>query len=176
MDFVFLPQVRNTGRRPVPHEPNHWTRAIWKRRRVRCHKYVDDGICIEKANYENVLGDEEEDGHPVRIKHAIPSQNTFRMTKRAAEAKGMKVNTSKTKVLCVSDSLSYRAAAKIEDEEGLEIASKKGDKLKVLGFTFGKRPTVRPHVKSIRKKFRQRFWTLFNLRKNGFNNEELVRV
>ena len=29
---------------------------------------------------------------------------------------------------------------------------------------------------TIRKKFRQRFWTLFNLKKNGFSEEELVKV
>ena len=48
--------------------------------------------------------------------------------------------------------------------------------MKVLGFTFGSTPTVRQHVMTIRKKFRQRFWTLFNLKKNGFTKEELVRV
>ena len=37
-------------------------------------------------------------------------------------------------------------------------------------------PTVRLHVMSIRKKFRQRMWTLYNLKKNGFSNEELVKV
>ena len=29
---------------------------------------------------------------------------------------------------------------------------------------------------TIRKKFRQRFWTLYNLKKNGFTTDELVRV
>ena len=29
---------------------------------------------------------------------------------------------------------------------------------------------------TIRRKFRQRFWTLYNFKKNGFSNEELVRA
>ena len=48
--------------------------------------------------------------------------------------------------------------------------------MKLLAFTFGDRPTVQPHIMTIRKKFRQRFWTLYNLKKNGFTDEELVRV
>ena len=49
VDFAFLPGARNTQRflRP-PDEPNHWTRAVWKRRRVRCYKYVDDGVTVER--------------------------------------------------------------------------------------------------------------------------------
>ena len=31
-------------------------------------------------------------------------------------------------------------------------------------------------MESIRKKFRQRFWSLYHLRRNGFTKEELVRV
>ena len=35
---------------------------------------------------------------------------------------------------------------------------------------------MRPHVGSIIKKFRQRFWTLYNLKKHGFSEEELIVV
>ena len=45
-----------------------------------------------------------------------------------------------------------------------------------MGFTFGDRPSVRPHIATIRKKFRQRFWTLYNLKRNGFTEDELVKV
>ena len=54
--------------------------------------------------------------------------------------------------------------------------SKPGDRLKVLGFVFGDKPSVRPHVESVIKKFRQRYWTLYNLKKNGFTTEELITV
>ena len=95
VDFVFLPGALNTGRLTPPGEPNHWTRAVWKRRKVHCYKYVDDGLTVEKANFENVP-EMEVDGITTREKHVIPTQNAFRSVKRAAENKGMKVNTLKT--------------------------------------------------------------------------------
>ena len=116
-DFVFLPTARNTHRAaailaarapaPVPPEPNHWTNAVWKRKRVRIFKYVDDGISVEKANYENadkgesreeVLGPDgemEEKVTHLRLKHAVGSENAFNMTSATAQIKGMKVNTAK---------------------------------------------------------------------------------
>ena len=35
---------------------------------------------------------------------------------------------------------------------------------------------MKPHVETVIKKFRQRYWTLFNLKKHGFSAEELVIV
>ena len=53
INFEFLPGARNV--RPhhtsPPEEPNHWTRAAWKRKKVRCYKYVDDGLTVEKVNF-----------------------------------------------------------------------------------------------------------------------------
>ena len=48
--------------------------------------------------------------------------------------------------------------------------------MKVLGFIFSSTPTVRAHVRSVRKKIRQHYWTLWNLKKNVFSSEELVTV
>ena len=157
-----------------PDEPNHWTRAVWKRRRVRCYKYVDDGLTVEKAKFENAPETTETDIIK-KTKRAVPSQNAFRITKAATEAKGMKGSTKKTNLLCVSDA-TYRAEAFIEDSDGTVIHSAGTPSLKVLGFTFSDKPNVRAHVMTIRKKFRQRYWTLYNLRRNGFTEEELVRV
>ena len=47
------------------------------------------------------------EGVKTREKHAIPTQNAFRLVKRAAEDKGMRVNTMKTALLCISDAASY---------------------------------------------------------------------
>ena len=38
------------------------------------------------------------------------------------------------------------------------------------------RPTVAAHVEAIRKRFRQKYWVLFHLRRNGFSNDELFKV
>ena len=133
----------------------------------------DSGITTEKVNFENV---EELPGlPPMKKKRAIPSENAFTSTAARAEHKGMKVNTLKTNILCVNDALAYTPLAYIKPGDK-ELCSKPADKLKILGFVMGDRPSVRPHVESIIKKFRQRFWTLYNLKKNGFSSEELVKV
>ena len=88
----------------------------------------------------------------------------------------MKVNTSKTNILCISDT-TYTARAFIREPNGDKLESLPPPAtIKILGFTFGSSPTVRPHVLTIRKKFRQRLWTLYNLKKHGFSEEELVKV
>ena len=128
----------------------------------------------EKVNFENA---EELPGllPLTKKKRAIPSENAFTSTAARAEHKGMKVNTLKTNILCVSDALAYTPLAYIKPGD-MELCSKPNDRLKVLGFVMGDRPSVRPHVESIIKKFRQQFWTLYNLKKNGFSSEELVIV
>ena len=136
---------------------------------------MDDGITVEKVSFENAV--ETLDGMTqLREKRAVPSQNAFRWTSSMARGKGMKVNSLKTNLLTVSDAQSYRPVAFIEDKDGNELRSTPGASLKVLGFTFRDRPTVRRHVESVIKKFRQRYWTLYNLKKNGFTTDELVTV
>ena len=165
-----------------PPEPSPRTQAAWIRKKVRCYQYVDDGIMTEKVNFENadrgVVHDDDADTAGVnhRLKHAVPSENAFRWICSKAISKGMKVNTLKTNILCVEDALSYSPVAYIEDDQGNRLASEPGGHLKVLGFHFGDKPTVRAHVESVRKKVRQRLWVLYSLRANGFTDEELVRV
>ena len=51
-----------------------------------------------------------------------------------------------------------------------------GKTLKVLGFHFGCNTSMRAQVDAIKRNFRQRLWTIFNLKKNGFTVDELVKV
>ena len=149
---------------------------------------MDDGITAEKVNFENADTGEaredrvDEDGlsymevMALKLKHAVPSENAFRLKCSRAEGKGMKVNTLKTNVLCMHDAHSYQPVAYIEESDGTRLTSSPGGRIKVLGFHFGDRPTVRLHVESIKKKYRQRYWTLYHLKKNGFSDQELVTV
>ena len=99
-------------------------------------KSVDDGLTIEKVNFEN--GEELEGlgGTKIKIKQAVPSENAFRITRAAAEAKGMKVNYLKTSLICVSDATSFEARAYIRD--GMTDMESPGppSTMKILGFTF----------------------------------------
>ena len=86
----------------------------------------------------------------------------------------MVVNSRKTSMLSISDAMSYKAAAFLEDAEGNRIES--GDSMKILGFHFGSRPTMHAHVGALQKRFRRQYWTLFHLKRAGFTENELAKV
>ena len=86
----------------------------------------------------------------------------------------MKVNTSKTNMICISDSLNTKSGAFINDRDGHRIES--GDHLKVLGWHFSPKPTVNAHLEVLKRRFRERYWTLRHLKHNGFSNEDLIKV
>ena len=48
--------------------------------------------------------------------------------------------------------------------------------MKVLGWHFSDKPTVTAHIESLKKKFRERYWTLRHLKHNGFTQDDLVLV
>ena len=110
----------------------------------------------------------------VRLKHAIRSQNAFQQIVRRAEAKGMQVNTKKTGMVCILDSLNYKTAAYIEDRDGVWVES--GDKLKILGCHFSDCSNVGAYVDALKKRFGERYWVLRHLRRNGFSEEDLLKV
>ena len=87
---------------------------------------------------------------------------------------GIKVNTSKTLMLCVSDAQQYKAEAFLNDAKGNRIGCQ--DHIKALGMVFGSTPNMNLQVERIRKGMCQRFWTLRDLKKNEFSNDELVQV
>ena len=139
---------------------------------VRVVKYVDDNLIIVKLNF----GDTpiEPGPPPTKRKQSLPTQNAFRSITGNAMARGMLVNTKKTNLLCISDSLSYTPSTYIEDTDGTVIES--GQSMKVLGFHFSTKPTVHLHVEQTIKKIRRRYWTLRHLSKFGMSTEELVKV
>ena len=186
--FYFLPNARNTYRfkpRPIvyssegdltlPPEPNPATSAKWTPTPPLSVRYVDDGCTIDKVNFETAekfgaMGGE----RPGRVKHAVASQNVFRSVVRRATNIGMRVNTAKTNLLVISDALTYDPAVFIEDSQGERIIS--GEGMKVLGFTFSRRPSVAAHVEALIRRVRRRYWILIHLRTFGFSEDELARV
>ena len=86
----------------------------------------------------------------------------------------MKVNTLKTGMLCVSDSLNFRTRAFILDAEGNKIESEDG--LKALGWHFSQKPTADAQIEVLKKRFRERYWVLRHLKHNGFTTDHLIKV
>ena len=190
-DWSFMPGRRNRRRRrtlkkkiieysdegevEVPPEVNKKRTGLrWKRRPVRTFKFVDDGMMLSKANMDSaaqvVLGG----GRPEKDKHDLPSQNLFRRVVSKAESRGMVVNRGKTRLLCVSDSQTYKAKAHIVDSEGSRLDS--WDKLKVLGFHMDSRPSVHAHIQALRLRMRDTVWILRHLKIAGFAEAELAVV
>ena len=86
-----------------PEEPNPRTSAKWRGGVPLSLKYVDDGMTIEKINFETAPYT----SPATKEKHAVRSQNIFRSVVSKAQSMGMKVNTSKTNLLVVSDAASF---------------------------------------------------------------------
>lgn len=158
----------------IPPEPTPKSQSVWREERVSTYKFIDDCVNVAKVCYENAPTFNLE-GRQTRTKTAVALQNMFRSITHQAESKGMVVNVTKTNILCVSDAMSYSPVAHIHDASGVKISSSE-ETTKILGFTFGPRPSVAYHVLEIRKKIRRRYWTLINLRGRGFSEAELVQV
>ena len=159
-----LPAERNAerGRRAAAYSSEEeesppveviYKNSKWRERPGLNLKYVDDNLSLEKIFMKNA--DRDPTNPKLKFKHAIASQNKFRWVIRRAEERGMKVNSSKTSMICISDAMSYQAEAFIKDWEGNRIES--GDLLKILGFHFSDRPTVHAHVKALQKRFRRQY-------------------
>lgn len=86
----------------------------------------------------------------------------------------MKVNSTKTGLLCISDSRTYNAEAFLEDINGAIVES--DVKMKILGLHFTNRPNVDAQVQDICRKFRGPVWTLRHLHYADFSQDELLTV
>ena len=85
----------------------------------------------------------------------------------------MKVNDGKTQLLCISTAINYDVRAEIMAGE-TNITS--ADTLKVVGFTFGRRPGAAAHVNALRKKYGARAHVIRHLKQNGIDEDTLIKV
>ena len=86
----------------------------------------------------------------------------------------MRVNDSKTKLMCISAANSFEVKARLKDRHGSPIESV--DSFKVLGVTLQCNGKFDQHVNNIAKKMRSRTWALRVLRKKGMTERDLVTV
>ena len=86
----------------VPRGKNNRTEAKWKPILASLLRYVDDGFCLSKINFENSYGFTV-NGINHRVKHAVQALNVFHHLVLNVESIGMNVNTG------LSDSLAYQA-------------------------------------------------------------------
>ena len=105
-------------------------------------------------------------GKVCKEKHDLITQNLFRRVVAKARSRGMVVNNKKTRILCVSDALNYKALSFIQDSDGNKISST--ETMKVLGFHLDSRPTCHAHVEALRARMRETTWVLQHLKLSGF--------
>ena len=86
----------------------------------------------------------------------------------------MVVNADKTAMACASVAIDYQADAYLLDSDGARITCT--DSIKALEVRFSSDLSLNLQGDTMIKKFRQHYWTLRNLKRNGFSNEELVQV
>ena len=142
----------------------------WESTLLAVLKYVDDNIIHEKLFMDGLVIDENGEKRAL----AARSQNLFRRITRVAELLGMKVNSDKTQLLCISDARTYKASAYIKDSANNVVSSV--ESMKILGVHFSSKPDMSAQVEAICRKFRSRIWTLRHLHHRGFSQEDLVRV
>ena len=188
-DWSFMPGRRNRRRRrnlqrrisysdegEVSVAPEVNLRATglrWKARKVRKLKFVDDGLIVTKINMRSGT-ERREGGNRVLVKHDLLTQNMFRRVVGRASQTGMVVNSKKTKVLCMSEAMSYVARSFFLDSDSERIES--GRSMKILGFHFDTRPSCHAHIDTLRRRMRETTWVLRHLKNSGFKEQELVRV
>ena len=147
----------------------------WKARDARKLKYVDDGLIACKINMQSgeILSIRYQ-GKICKENHDLLTQNLFRRVVEKARSRGMVVNNKKTRILCISDALNYKARSFILDSEGNKISS--SESMKVLGFHFDCRPSCHAHVAALRARMRETTWVIRHLKLSGFTEDELATV
>ena len=144
--------------------------AGWVDREEICqYTYIDDMNGIERLNIKDCVIAISSNKQHLSL-HAKASETFYNGVKAASEELGMRLNGQKTQLLCIS------AAGNQNVESYIRINNEKvvsGDELKICGFRFGSKPTVENQVVAIEAKFNARAWALRNLKRSGFNREEL---
>jgi len=135
--------------------------------------YIDDITTIEVVTTEDAICHFSE-AKPIREYHLKKSERCLEILGRETSSLGMSLNATKTVLMPFSDSRVFDEKFVLKDVNGDHIEEKAT--VKILGFTFGKRPTVQYHVEEIRKKCYKRIWMLRHLKRNGVTKPHLVKI
>ena len=145
-----------------------WQEETW------LDKYVDD-VEVGEKHFIDKCSSSFSCGKETRLIHAVACQETFRRIEANAGMIGMKVNPQKTQLLCISPAVNYDVSSFIDPADQGSRLNSQGS-LTILGFSFGRKPTVESHVNLIHSKFAARFWMIFHLKRNGIPQDDLVTI
>ena len=133
--------------------------------------YIDDLNIIKKVRHSDAVSDLSVHKQISRA-HAPQSELFFENISSHANSMGMKVNESKTQVVCISAAKNAVVRSYINANERITSA----DELKILGFWFSTTPGVSLHVQKTVKKFCKRLWSLRHLKRSGMSQDDLLFI
>ena len=136
-------------------------------------RYIDDFNAVEKIYKKNPV-------HlfsttkPASAVRAIKSEILYEEVKHRADSIGMRVNSKKTQLLCIS--AAGRADISTFATSPTDGTMHSSKSLKILRFHFGTRPNADAQVEHMKKKFYQRLWLLRHLVKNGLPEADIMAM
>ena len=139
---------------------------------VLSFKYVDDTTLVVMVRLVNAVLHVSTNK---TVQHLTPEmlQTALLNLKEGAEKIGMKINTKKTQLLCISPNNGCTTTASIsvggDTIEDVET-------LRLVGYTFDRNPNTRAHTAEIAAKFRKKVWMLYHLREAGIKGMRLFKL
>ena len=134
--------------------------------------YVDDINIIEKVRHSDAVSVISQNKQKT-ASHARQSQELFKKISEEAAIMKMKVNESKTQIVCISAATSMSVSSYINAQNNRIFS---GGSLKILGFWFDSRPGVSLHIEKLEEKFRGRLWSLRHLKRSGMPAADLLFI
>ena len=139
---------------------------------VKTLVYIDDYNSIERVTLANAQRHITTNKQKICV-HAKKSEQLFGAVGDLATNIGMRVNTAKTQMLCISPNThsivsSYISAGQTRIEST--------NSLKILGFNFDTKPDASFHVTGLIDKFYARLRTLRFLKRSGMGKNYLIKV
>jgi hypothetical protein len=104
---------------------------------------------------------------------ASESQCLFDKVVSNAASIGMKVNATKTQIMCISPDNGYKNSAYIE-ANGHRVESVSD--MRVLGYHFDTNAGAEAHVRHIEKTAHSKLWIIRNLKKAGARKQDLIQA
>ena len=155
------------------HNPTQPTPTGWAPLPPWNLKYIDDGLNGETVCNTSAICHITQ-RKEVRYVHAKASEDFLKLTTQNANRIGMKINTEKTKMLCVT--VARNSVINTFINTGLSRSVAGGESLKMLGFYFGRRPNADAHVTELRKKFLNKLWLIRHMIRANTSKDDLCKI
>ena len=146
----------------------------WLPRELEIKIYVDDLNVLEKACQENAISHLTTNKRHLKV-HAPKVENYFEHIFVRAETMQMKVNQKKNQILAISASINDNVTAYIRPTVGGQTnQTLSGSTLKIVGYTFGNKPSVSTYINLMCTKFRSKLWGFRKLKTAGMSQCDLM--